>query len=772
MRVEDDRLLRGRGRFADDLNQPGQLVGWFVRSSVAHATIARIGVDGAREVPGVVRIVTSADIKAAGVTSISRHPPLAGRNGKPLALPPRPALAGSKVMHVGEPVVLIVAMSLSAARDAAELVEIAYDPMPPVTAVTEAVADSAPQLWPDAPGNVALDWSMPTVGQGGDALDDVFAKAAHVARISALNQRISVSSMEPRGATARYDAKSDRYVLRVCSQGATALRDQLAAVLNVRREQVDVVTDDVGGAFGMKTSVYPEYVALLTAARLTGRAVHWMSDRTEAFLTDNQARDTVTDAELALDAKGKFLALRVRHLAGMGAYVSSVGANIQTLNFARCFPCAYDIPKLSIEVRCVFTNTAPTGPYRGAGRPEANYAMERLVEEAGRISGIDPIVLRRRNLIAPAAMPFTTAIGTVFDSGNFAPILQDALAAINHKDFGKRRKAAQRQGKLRGIGVSFFLEHAGAQPREGAALSFPGDGTILLGVGVHSTGQGHATIFPKLAAQRLGIPATKVVLGENRSRSDIAGPASQSVGSRSAMTVGSAVAGAADRVLEKGRTIAASLLEAPEADIEYRDGSFGIVGTDRRLGLFDVASRASELAKAGKIAEDLDTQHVIDTPQTFPNGCHIAEVEVDPATGETRIVSYVAVDDCGNVLDHTLVSGQIHGSVAQGLGQVLMEDLVYDPDGQLITGSFMDYAMPRAADMPPIVEISKPTPATTNPLGVKGVGEAGTTGSLAAIVHAVADAIGGDAHKLQMPLTTEKIWRACRAGSADATQPE
>ncbi|MDQ8730625.1 xanthine dehydrogenase family protein molybdopterin-binding subunit [Bradyrhizobium sp. LHD-71] len=766
MRVEDDRLVRGHGRFADDLSQPKQLIGCFVRASVAHASIARLDAAPASAVPGVVSVLTGADIEAAGVTSISRHPPLAGRDGASLIVPPRPSLARTRVMHVGEPVALIVAETLSAARDAAELVEVEYEPLAHVTSVTDATVSGAPQLWPQAPGNVALDWSMPTIAAAGDGIAEIFEKATHIARVRTVNQRISVSSMEPRGATAVYDARASRYTLRACSQGATALRDQLVAVLGLTREQVDVHTDDVGGAFGMKTSVYPEYVALLVAARLTGRPVHWMSDRTEAFLTDNQARDTVTNAELALDAKGRFLALRVQHLAGMGAYIAAAGANIQTMNFARCFPCAYDIPKMSIDVRCVFTNTLPTGPYRGAGRPEANYTMERLVEEAARVSGIDAIVLRRRNLIAATAMPFKTAVGTVFDSGNFAPILQDALAAGGYNDFGKRRKAALREGKLRGIGVSFFLEHAGALPREGAALSFPGDGTILLGVGVHSTGQGHATVFPRLVAERLGIPSAKVRLDANRSRADIAGPASSSVGSRTTMTVGSALVGAVDSMLEKGRKIAASLLEATETDIEYRDGMFGIVGTDRRLSLFDVAGRATELAKAKTFDEDLDTANVIDTPQTFPNGCHVAEVEVDPETGETKIVSYVAVDDCGNVMDHVLVTGQMHGSIAQGLGQVLMENLVYDTGGQLITASFMDYGMPRATDMPPIVDVSRPTPATTNPLGVKGVGEAGTTGSLAAIVHAVQNAIGGDAHKLEMPLTTEKIWRACQARGA------
>jgi len=764
MRVEDDRLLRGQGRFADDLDQPRQAFAFFLRSPLAHANLRKVDVSKARTAPGVLRVLTGADIEAAGVGGISRHPPLTGRGGSALVMPPRPALAKIRVLHVGEPVVLIVADTIDAARDAAELAEIDYEPLAGVSSVTAAVAGGAPQLWPDAPGNVAIDWTMPTTAPGGaDDVEAAFRSAAHVARVTAVNQRIAVASMEPRGATASYDAKLERYALHSCSQGATSLREQLVAVMGLKREQLEVASDDVGGAFGMKTSVYPEYIGLLIAARLSGRPVHWMSERTEAFLADNQARDTVTDAELALDAKGKFLALRVKHLASLGAYIAAAGANIQTMNFSRCFPCAYDIAKMSIDVRCVFTNALPTGPYRGAGRPEANYAMEQLVEEAARVSGIDAITLRRRNLIAASAMPYKTAIGTVFDSGNFTPLLQEALALSAHKDFAKRRKAALREGKLRGIGVSFFLEHAGALPREGAALSFPGDGTILLGIGVGSSGQGHATTFPRLVAERLGIPAAKVRLAPNRSRSDIAGPASSSVGSRSTMTVGSAVVGVVDVMLEKGKTIAAGLLEATEADIEYRDGAFAIVGTDRRLSLFDLAARAAELAKAQAIAESLDSQKIVDTPQTFPNGCHIAEVEVDPDTGETRIVNYVAVDDCGNVMDHTLVTGQMHGSIAQGLGQALMEGLVYDSSGQLITASFMDYGMPRATDMPPIVDVSRPSPATTNPLGVKGVGEAGTTGSLAAIVHAVANAIGGDAHKLTMPLTAEKVWRACRA---------
>jgi carbon-monoxide dehydrogenase large subunit len=485
-----------------------------------------------------------------------------------------------------------------------------------------------------------------------------------------------------------------------------------------------------------------------------------MATRSESFLSDQQARDTVTTAELALDQQGKFLALRIKHIANMGAFIGVPGANIQTMNFSRCFPGMYAIPRIEVGVQCVFTNTVPTGPYRGAGRPEANYALERLVDAAARVTGIDPVKLRRRNLIPPKAIPYKTAVGTTYDSGDFAPILDKALALARYTDFAKRRRESLKRKKLRGIGVSCFLEHAGALPTESAALLFEGD-RLVLGIGVQSTGQGHATIYPRLIAAKLGIPAAHVI--HRHGDSDLGLKGNPSVGSRSTMTVGSALYRAADVMLEKAKPIAAGLLEAAETDIAYDNGTFAVVGTDRRISLFEVAARAKDMAARGAIAENLDTTATVDTPQTFPNGCHIAEVEIDPDTGAVEIVAYAAVDDAGVVLDHTLVVGQLVGGLAQGIGQALLENAVYDDNGQLVTGTFMDYAMPRASDMPPIAEANHNARATTNPLGVKGVGEAGTTGSIAAIMNAVANAIpNGRGDNIDMPATPAKIWRACR----------
>jgi carbon-monoxide dehydrogenase large subunit len=489
-----------------------------------------------------------------------------------------------------------------------------------------------------------------------------------------------------------------------------------------------------------------------------------MASRSESFLNDAHARDTVTEAALALDDKGKFLALRVRHLANLGAYVGSVGASLQTNNFSRCFPGMYDIRHIDIGVRCLFTNTVPTSPYRGAGRPEANYVLERVVDEAARIAGIDRIRLRRRNLIPAKAMPYRTAVGTTYDSGEFPTVMDKAIALADVDGFKRRRKESQKRGRLRGLGFSCVLEHAGGAPIEGAALRFPGDETVILALNVQSTGQGHATVFPQVAAARLGIPAALIHHRHGDSANGIAGAASTA--SRSAMMAGGAVVKTVDTMLAKGRTLAASVLEAAEADIAYKEGRFEVVGTDRRISLFELAARAREMKARGEIAEDLDTKTAVEQPHTFPNGCHLAEVEIDPATGQVSMLSYTAVEDCGNVLNHMIVEGQFHGALAQGLGQALMENVVYDSDGgQLVTGSFMDYAMPRAAEMPDMRDASHPVPATTNPLGVKGAGEAATIGAIATVMSAIADAIPGEAAaKLEMPATAEKVWRACQAG--------
>ena len=761
-RVEDDALVRGNGRYADDAPQANQAYAAFVRSPHACARILSVDIAAAAKAPGVLKVLTAADMKAAGVGPITRHPPLDDRKGGKIIVPPRLALAAERVMHVGDPLACVVAESPRAAQDAAEMVVVDYEELPAVIDAREAIKPGAPQLWPEAPGNISLDWAGPVPSAENErAIDAIIKSAKHVARVSVFNQRILVMSMEPRGATASYDAKSDSYALRVCSQSSDSLRKQILNVVGADKMKLRVTTEDVGGAFGMKTDAYPEYYAQLVAAKIVGRPVHWMSTRSESFVTDNQARDAYTDAELAMDENGKFLALRVRHLANQGAYIASVGAHINTNNFARCYPIVYDIPKLDIGVVCILSNTVPVGPYRGAGRPEANYVMERVVEEAARVTGIDAVKLRKRNLIPKSKMPYKTAVGTTFDSGDFKTIMERSLELSDYDGFNKRRRESAKHGKLRGIGVSCFLEHAGSMPSESASFLFPGGETMTLGLNVQNTGQGHATVFPRLAAEKLGLKPEQIIHRHGDTDLGLSGFAS--VGSRCAMVVSHTLLKTVEAMLTKGKKIASHLLEAAESDIAYKDGRFEVVGTDKHLSLFQVAARAKETG------ETLDTKCTADTPQTYPNGCHIAEVEVDPDTGHVKLLSYTAVDDCGNVLDQRIVEGQVVGALAQGLGQVLMENAVYDASGgQLVSGSFMDYAMPRAHDMPIVIrDAMHPVPATTNPMGVKGVGEAGTTASLAAIMNAISNAVpNGAANHLDMPATPARVWEACQRGQA------
>jgi carbon-monoxide dehydrogenase large subunit len=759
-RVEDDALVRGQGRFMDDPRLPNQAYAAFVRSPHAHARVLKVDAEAARKAKKVLAVLTAADMKAAGVGSVSRHPPVPGRGGAKMIMPFRPSLAGDKVMHGGDPVAMVVAETAAAALDAVDLVLVDYEELPAVVDL-ETAMNGKTQLYPEAPGNLCVDWPGPVADeQNAKDVADIIANAPHVARVSVTNQRMVVASMETRGATGVYDPKSESYTLYACSQGADSLRGQGAAIMGVPNEKLRVITEDVGGAFGMKTPVYPEYPALLVAAKKLGRPVHWMSSRSEAFVTDTQARDTLTQVELALDDKGKFLALRMRHLCNQGAYVSTAGVGINTNNFARCLPGMYRIPKVDASVACYFSNTIPIGPYRGAGRPEANYALERVVEEAARITGIDRVRLRKKNLIPPSAMPFKTPINT-YDSGDFPAIVDKALTLADFANFNKRKRLSAKRKKLRGIGVSCMLEHSGALPMETAAIEFPGDDRLILGCNVQSTGQGHATVFPRLLAQHLGIDATKIQHKHGDTAQGLTGFAS--VGSRSAMCAGNVIIHVADLMLTKGKKVASAALEASESDIQYRNGSFVVVGTDRKISLFETAKRAKEFG------ENLDTKDKLDTPLTFPNGCHIAEVEIDPDTGRVDLVTYTAVDDCGNMLDSMIVEGQVQGSIANGLGQALTENAVYDPtSGQLVTGSFMDYGMPRAHDMPvELREAVHSVPAKSNALGVKGTGEAGTTAAIAAVMNAISDAIpNGAADHMEMPATPAKVWAACRKGMA------
>lgn len=757
-RVEDDALVRGAGQFVDDPRLPKQAAAAFVRSPHAHARIVSVNTDAARAAKGVLAVLTAADIKAAGIGGITRHGPLTGRGGAKMVVPFRPALAGDKVMHGGDPVAMVVAETLPQAQDAADLVEVEYEELTAVVDLDQAMKAET-VLHAEAPGNLVVDWPGLTESKENEAaVADLMAKAAHVAKVTVTNQRMVVASMETRGATGIYDKATDRYTLHASSQGADTLRGMVASVMGVPNDRLRVITQDIGGAFGMKTPVYPEYIAVLVAAKQIGRPVHWMSTRSEAFVTDTQGRDTVTHVELACDDKGKFTALRIRHLCNQGAYVSGAGVQINTVNFTRCLPAMYAIPKIDVSVACYFSNTIPIGPYRGAGRPEANFALERAVEEAARLLKMDPARLRRKNLIPASAMPFKTPIQT-YDSGDFPGLVDKALALADYANFAKRKREASKRGKLRGIGISCMLEHAGSIPGEEASVRFPGGDKLILGCNVQSTGQSHATVFGRLLATRLGIDPNTI---EHRhGDTDLGLTGFASVGSRSAMCAGSAIVVTADTMLAKAKKIAAAALEASEADIQYRDGRFEVLGTDRRISLFDTARRAKELG------ESLDTKDKAEAPMTFPNGCHIAEVEIDPDTGHFDIVTYTAVDDCGNLLDKIVVEGQVQGSIANGLGQALTENAVYDKgSGQLVSGSFMDYGMPRAHDMP--VELREAThavPATTNPLGVKGTGEAGTTAAIAAVMNAVSNAIpNGAADHMDMPATPAKVWEACQRG--------
>ncbi|HKS86137.1 MAG TPA: xanthine dehydrogenase family protein molybdopterin-binding subunit, partial [Pseudolabrys sp.] len=599
LRVEDDALVRGAGQFMDDPRLPDTAFAAFVRSPHAHARVLAVNADEARKSKGVLAVLTAEDVKAAGVGSIARHPPVMGRGGVKMAMPFRPALA-DKPMHVGDPVALVVASSPAAAQDGAEKVMVEYEELTPVIDL-ETAMKATTQLYAEAPGNLCVDWPGTVPSEENEhEVAKIIGEAAHVARVRVRNQRLIVATLETRGATGVYDAAKDSYTLYACSQSADGLRAQAASIMGVANEKLRVITRDVGGAFGMKTTVYPEYVAVLIAARRLSRPVQWQSTRSEAFVSDAQARDTITDAELALDDKGRFLALRVRHLCNQGAYVANAGININTNNFARCFPGMYRIPKIDVSVACYFTNKVPIAPYRGAGRPEANYALERVVEEAARILRMDPARLRKRNLIPPSAMPFKTAVGNVYDSGDFPGIVDKALELSDYANFSKRKREAARRRKLRGIGVSCMLEHSGATPMETASLTFSDSDKLVLGCNVQSTGQSHATVFGSLLADKLGIDPGKVQ--HRHGDTDLGLTGNASVASRSAMCAGNAIVHTADVMLAKGKKIAAALLEASDQDIQYRNGGFEVVGTDRKISLFDVARRAKE------VGENLDTK--------------------------------------------------------------------------------------------------------------------------------------------------------------------
>lgn len=766
-RREDARHLTGRGLFTDDLDLPGQAHAAFVRSPHARGRIRALDADAARAAPGVLGVFTARELDAAGIGPIPYLP----MPGFPMPAPvdaPRPALARGEVRHVGEPVALVVAETQAAAQDAAELVALDIEPLPAAVDTAAAVLPGAPAVWDAAPGNVGLAW------RGGDhaAAEAAFARAAHVTRLRLVSNRVVANPIEPRTCLASYDPAAASWRLVAATQGVRyILRVLCEHTFRVPPERMHVRTHDVGGAFGAKEQPYGEDVAVLHAARALGRPVRWRGTRAEHLLSDNHARDTVMDAALALDAEGNFLAARLEVLDAMGAYYSVHGPFVTIRNTTNGLPLVYRTPHIAVTVKLVLTNTASTGPYRGAGREAAAYAMERLVDRAARETGRDPVALRRRNLIPPESMPYRSPAGRTYDSGEFEAVLDKALALADWDGFAAREAASRAAGLLRGRGICCFLECVGGLLHESADVRFAADGGVDLVVATQSSGQGHETSFAQLVAARLGVPEESVRLRQGDSRDVPRGLAS--IASRSLLMAGSALALSCDAVVEKARGLAAHWLEVAEPDLEFRDGAFRVAGTDLAIGLLDVARR---LRAAGAPRPDLpaslDSTGDFDAEDlNFPNGCHACEVEIDPETGTVRVDRYAAVDDVGVAVNPTIVHGQVQGGVAQGLGQALMERVVYDADGQLLSGSFMDYAMPRASDMPAAMAVGlHEVPARSNPIGAKGAGEAGVTGSLATVMNAVADAMerAGATAPLDMPATPEAVWRALGGGRAPA----
>lgn len=763
-RVEDDRLIAGRGRFTDDFSRARELHLAIVRSPHAHARIAALDLDAARAAPGVVAVATADDLRADGVRPPDVHVKHPGPDGAPMFVPPRPALADGVVRFVGDPVVAVFAETREAARDAAELCVVDYDPLPAVADTALAAAPGAPQIWERAPGNVAF-----RVERGdAAAVDAAIARAAHVVEAEFRISRVTALPLEPRAAIAEWDAAERRLTLTCGTHTPHQAREALAHVFGLPRNQVRVVAPDLGGSFGMREGAFPEYIVALWGARRLGRPVRWLAERSESMAADYHGRDNVASVTLALDADGLFTGLRVRTLAGMGGYYS-LGGSLVPVAHVGGLSGVYRTPAIHTEVTGIFLNASPVAPYRGAGRPEAIYALERIVDIAAARLGIDRVELRRRNLIPAGAMPWKTGFLFTYDSGDFAANMEKALAAADWDGFPARRAESTSRGMLRGIGLANSIEPSGGGPvdrpfGEGAEIRFAADGSATVLLGTKSHGQGHETLVAQLMADRFGLPPDRIriVSGDT----DMLAEGMGSFASRTAAAATTVLTRTADRIAEKGKRLAAHMLEAAPADIELRQGAFTVAGTDRSVTLAAVCALAHDHFRL-PAGEDMGLRadaFVHADKGTFPTGCHVCEVEIDPETGASRILRYVMVDDVGRVIHPGLVAAQIHGGAAQGIGQALMEEIRYDEAGQLLTGSLQDYALPRADDLPMFETISNPTATAANPLGVKGVGEAGTVGALPAFVNAALDALSayGIDH-LDMPLTPRRIWEAIAA---------
>jgi aerobic carbon-monoxide dehydrogenase large subunit len=762
-RKEDDTLVRGKGKYTDDFQLPRQVYAWIVRSSHAHGTIRGIDTSAAKTMPGVLGVWTGADLVAAGYGPFTCALPLKSRDGTPLHQTNRTALMTDKVRYVGDAIAFVVAETLVQARDAAEAVEVDIDPLPSVTDPEEAAQPGAPQLYDHIPNNVALDYHF------GDAekVEEAFKRAAHITKLDILNNRVAVVAMEPRAALASYDKATERFTIQVPTQGVAANRVNLAKnVLKVPNDKVHLLTANVGGSFGMKNTSYPEYVCILHAAKALGRPVKWTDERSTSFLSDSHGRAQKIHCELALDADGKFLAVKVSGYGNLGSYITGVAPQPLSLNIGKNLSSVYQTPLMTIDIKTVLTNTSHMGAYRGAGRPEANYFMERLIDRAADEMGINRLTLRKRNFIKTSQIPFNASSGMVYDSGDFQGVFNKALEISDHANFAKRKKESRKRGKLRGIAVGSYLEVTAPPSVELGRIVFEDDGSVKIITGTLDYGQGHASAFAQVLSDQLGVPFDRIKLEQGDS--DLVHTGNGTGGSRSITASGMAIVEASRLVIEKGKRAAAHLMEAAEADIEFADGQFTIAGTDRSIDIMELSQRLRD----GKMPEDvpssLDVDHTSGpVPSTFPNGCHVAEVEVDPDTGIVEIVRYTGVNDFGTVVNPMLVAGQLHGGVAQGIGQAFMEHVSYDGNGQPITGSFMDYALPRAEDIPLMQIGDHPSPATSNPLGTKGCGEAGCAGSLSTLINAVLDALSElGITAIDMPLTPERVWRAIHDAKA------
>ena len=754
-RREDARLVTGNGAYIDDLRFDGLVHAVVLRSPHAHAWIGSIDVAAAKSAPSVLAVLTAADAASDKLQPLRPYAEANVQTGEPFVFAPQPLIADSKVRFVGEPVALVVAETRAQALDAAELIGIDYEPLPAVTTGAQALAPGAPQISNEVPRNVCIDWKT------GDAaaVEAAFARAAHVVSLSLDNHRIVTNPMEPRGAVGRYDPESRRYTLHVSSQNIHINRNHVARMLGVEPKDVRFIAPDVGGGFGAKNFAYAEHALLLWAAKRTGRPVKWIASRSEVFLSDHAARDMQADAALALDASGKFLALRIDSIANLGAYMAGAGGGVQTYQYIHLQGTVYRIPAIALHVMAVLSNTTPIGVSRGPGFAEAVNIVERLIDAAALKAGFDRVELRRLNMVPAEAMPMTNSFGFQVDSGAFPQTLEGALKRADLAGFEARRRDSERAGRLRGLGFAYHIKGTGGPPDENVDIRFESDGTVSLITGTQHIGQGHETTFPQMVAHRLGVPNERIRLRQGDT--DLIAMGGGHGSSRATYMAGTAIWRASDEIIAKGTALAADALEAAEADIRFEDGRFVVSGTDRAIGLLEVAALGRDKG------QPLDTYHHWKREHlTFPNGAHVVEVEIDRDTGRVDLVRYTAVDDYGVLVNPMIVCGQAHGAMAQGIGQALLEHATYDPQsGQMLAGTFMDYAMPRADDLPSFDLGFNNTPCTTNPLGVKGCGEAGAIAAFPAIANAILDALAPlGVRNFEGPATPAHIWQAMQAG--------